>query len=108
MAEINIDPLRNNETIQLDAHYDVFNDGAVVILSTPGHTPGHQNLFLNLPETGPVILSGDLYHFKENRLDYVIPVFNTSKRETVHSFVLIDNVIDEINAGLRLQYDSNL
>jgi len=98
-------PLRNNETIQLDGHYDVFNDGSVVILSTPGHTPGHQNLFLNLPETGPVILSGDLYHFEENRLDYVIPVFNTSKRETVHSFVLIDNVIDEINASLWIQHD---
>ena len=97
--------LKDNETIQLDGHYDVFNDGSVVILSTPGHTPGHQNLFLNLPETGPIILSGDLYHFEENRAEYVIPVFNTSKRETVHSFVLIDNVIDGINASLWIQHD---
>ena len=97
--------LKGNTTIKLDGHYDVFGDGSVVILSTPGHTPGHQNLFLNLPETGPTILSGDLYHFEENRVEYAIPVFNT-KRETIHSFVLIDNVLDDIKKSkLWIQHD---
>ena len=97
--------LRDNQIIKLDGHFDVFGDGSVVVLSTPGHTPGHQNLYLNLPETGPVILSGDLYHFEENRIEYAVPVFNSSKRETIHSFVLIDNAIDEVAAKLWIQHD---
>ena len=52
--------LKNSKTMILDGDYDVFGDGSVVIISTPGHTPGHQSLFVNLKKTGPVVLSGDL------------------------------------------------
>lgn len=97
--------LKDNQTIQLDGHYDVFGDGSVIILSTAGHTPGHQNLFLNLAETGPIVLSGDLYHFEDNRNDYAVPIFNTSKKQTIHSFVLIDNVLENIKAKLWIQHD---
>lgn len=97
--------LQNNQIVQLQGHYDVFGDGSVVVLSTPGHTPGHQSLYLNLHKTGPIILSGDLYHFEENRIEYAIPVFNSSKRETIHSFVLIDNAVDEAAAKLWIQHD---
>src|ERR1700733_14934168 len=47
-------------------HKDVFSDGTVQMLNTPGHTPGHHVLLVNLKETGPVILSGDMAHFREN------------------------------------------
>src|SRR5690242_11559285 len=47
----------------LEGDRDVFGDGTVVILSTPGHTPGHQSLFVRLPRTGPIVLSGDAVHF---------------------------------------------
>jgi N-acyl homoserine lactone hydrolase len=43
----------------------VFGDGTVVIKPAPGHTPGHQVLFLKLANTGPIVLSGDLYHYPE-------------------------------------------
>src|ERR1700733_12173567 len=59
--------LRNSKTTILDGDYDVFCDGSVVIISTPGHTPGHQSLFVNLKKTGPVVLSGDLYHYPAER-----------------------------------------
>ncbi len=45
------------------SEYDVFGDGTVVIMAAPGHSPGHQVLFLKLKKTGPVVLSGDLYHY---------------------------------------------
>ncbi|VAW62951.1 hypothetical protein MNBD_GAMMA11-3208 [hydrothermal vent metagenome] len=96
--------LQNNDTVKLNGHYDVFGDTSVVIVSTPGHTPGHQVLYLNLAETGPVILSGDLYHFQQNREEYGFPVFNT-KKETVHSFALVDDLLDELNAKLWIQHD---
>src|SRR5499427_8211330 len=59
--------LKNTKTMLLDGDYDVFGDGSVVIISTPGHTPGHQSLLVNLSKTGPVVLSGDLYHYPSER-----------------------------------------
>lgn len=97
--------LLQNNVKPITGHYDVFDDKSVVIVSTPGHTPGHQVLYLDLPQTGKVILSGDLYHFLENRINYGIPAFNVSKRDTIHSFVLVDNLLDEINAILWIQHD---
>lgn len=95
---------RGNTIIKLHGNHDVFGDGAVVIISTPGHSPGHQSLFVDLPKTGPIILSGDLYHFKENRDNYGIPVWN-SKKETIHSFALIDTLLERSKASLWIQHD---
>ncbi|MFC4635390.1 N-acyl homoserine lactonase family protein [Dokdonia ponticola] len=62
--------------VGLAGDHDVFGDGSVIIKSMPGHTPGHQVLFIDLPEHGPTLLSGDMYHFQENRDGKIIPVFN--------------------------------
>jgi len=51
---------------KLKGDFDVFGDGSVVIKSMPGHTPGHQVLYLDLKENGPTLLTGDLYHLYEN------------------------------------------
>lgn len=59
--------LKDSEFLITEGNHDVFGDGSVWILSTPGHTPGHQSLYVDLAETGPVVLSGDLYHFRFNR-----------------------------------------
>jgi N-acyl homoserine lactone hydrolase len=55
--------LKSSNTKILDGDYDVFGDGTVIIVATPGHTPGHQSLFVRLERTGPLVLSGDLYHY---------------------------------------------
>ena len=59
--------LKTARTQLLNGDHDVFGDGTVVIKSTPGHTVGHQVLFLKLPKTGAVVLSGDLYHYPGER-----------------------------------------
>ena len=51
----------------IEGDYDVFGDGSVVLLSTPGHTPGHQSLYVKLARTGGVVVSGDLYHYPAER-----------------------------------------
>jgi glyoxylase-like metal-dependent hydrolase (beta-lactamase superfamily II) len=51
----------------IDGDYDVFGDGSVVLMSTPGHTPGHQSLYVKLAKTGGVVVSGDLYHYTAER-----------------------------------------
>ena len=59
---------------KLEGDHDVFGDGSVTIISTPGHTPGHQSLLVKLPKTGAMVLSGDAVHFKSNWDNRGVPV----------------------------------
>jgi N-acyl homoserine lactone hydrolase len=59
--------LEKSKTMLLSGDHDVFGDGTVVVLATPGHTEGHCSLLVRLKNTGPVVLSGDLYHYAEER-----------------------------------------
>jgi N-acyl homoserine lactone hydrolase len=59
--------LEKSKTVLLSGDHDVFGDGTVVVLATPGHTEGHCSLLVRLKNTGPVVLSGDLYHYTEER-----------------------------------------
>ena len=59
--------LEHSKTTLLSGDHDVFGDGAVVVIATPGHTEGHCSLLVRLKNTGPVVLSGDLYHYAEER-----------------------------------------
>jgi len=90
--------------INLSGDHDVFDDGSVLIISTPGHSMGHQSLLINLPKTGSVLLSGDLYHFQENRDNYGIPIWN-DKKTTIRSFALIDQILDSTKATFWIQHD---
>ncbi|MHC4156921.1 MAG: N-acyl homoserine lactonase family protein [Planctomycetota bacterium] len=97
--------LRQSHTIKLNGDYDVFDDGTVVILAAPGHAPGHQVLFIHLPKTGPVVLSGDLYHFAEQRTHRRVPRFNHSREETLNSMDKIERFIEDKGARLIIQHD---
>ncbi len=76
--------LKDSKTIILKnvEDYDVFGDGTVVLKSTPGHTPGHQVLFLKLAKTGPVVLAGDLYHYPEERATGRTPTFEFNAEQS--------------------------
>ena len=56
---------------------DVFSDGSVMIIYTPGHTPGHQSCLVHLPKTGWILLSGDAVHLQDNWDNRRIPYFAT-------------------------------
>jgi len=96
--------LKDAKRIELKGDYDVFGDGSVVVLSTPGHSPGHQSLFVKLDKTGPILLSGDLYHFQQNRDEYGMPIFN-DKKMTIQSFAKVDKILDKTGAKLWIQHD---
>ena len=83
---------------------DVFGDGSVRILSSPGHTPGSAVLMLQLKKAGPVILSGDLYHTLHNLEKHRVPSFNTSRAETVASFDRVDSIVRNKKARLVVQH----
>ncbi|PLP96743.1 N-acyl homoserine lactonase family protein [Cupriavidus pauculus] len=59
--------LEQSKFVAINGEYDVFDDGTVKVIPTPGHTPGHSSLFVKLKNTGPIVLSGDLYHYEEER-----------------------------------------
>src|SRR5271163_2059665 len=82
----NYSALKNSKTIIIPSDdYDLFGDGTVVMKLAPGHTPGHQVLFLKLKKTGPVVLSGDLYHYPEERSLNRLPVAEFNKEQTAAS-----------------------
>src|SRR5262249_5284752 len=85
--------------------YDVFGDGTVVIKLAPGHTPGHQVLSLKLAKTGRVVLSGDLYHYPEERTLHRVPTFDDNQEQTAKSRVVLDEFLKKNNAQLWIQHD---
>jgi N-acyl homoserine lactone hydrolase len=89
----------------LEGDKDVFGDGSVVILSTPGHTPGHQSLLVKLPKTGEIVLSGDAVHFKSNWENRGVPVNNFSKEQTLASMERLSNVLSKDKAQLWINHD---
>jgi glyoxylase-like metal-dependent hydrolase (beta-lactamase superfamily II) len=96
--------LKNSKTVELTGDHDVFGDGAVVIKSTPGHTPGHQSLFVKLPRTGGVLLTGDLYHYAAERSLKKIPN-NDNKELTQKSRASIEAFLQKTGAQLWIQHD---
>jgi glyoxylase-like metal-dependent hydrolase (beta-lactamase superfamily II) len=90
---------------KLTGDRDVFGDGSVVVIATPGHTPGHQSLLVNLEKTGPVILSGDAAHFQDNWEHRRIPTMNTSKEQTLASYARIEQLIAERKAQFWINHD---
>ncbi len=100
--------LRNSKTVALTGdEYDVFGDGGVVIKSAPGHTPGHLVLYLRLAKTGAVVLSGDLYHYTEERALDRVPTFEFNQQQTRTTRVAIDAFLKKTGAQLWIQHDFN-
>jgi N-acyl homoserine lactone hydrolase len=92
-------------THMIDGDYDVFGDGSVRILKTPGHTPGHQVLVLKLRKAGTVILAGDLYHFRADRTGKLVPLFNTDRAQTLASFDRVERIAHNTHARLVIEHD---
>jgi glyoxylase-like metal-dependent hydrolase (beta-lactamase superfamily II) len=98
-----IDEKRKVEPLTLDK--DVFGDGGVIVLRTPGHTPGHSSLLVRLKEMGPVLLSGDAIHFRENYETGGVPSFNFDRAATVASIERMKQIVANLKATVVIQHD---
>ncbi|MFZ5618900.1 MAG: N-acyl homoserine lactonase family protein [Pseudomonadota bacterium] len=87
--------------------YDVFGDGKVIIISMPGHTPGHSVLLVNLEHSGPILLSGDLYHLTEAREKKTVPTFNTNVEDTLASMGKFEELARESGARVIIQHEAD-
>ena len=85
---------------------DVFGDGTVIMLNTPGHTPGHHSLLVKLPRKGSVILSGDFVHFRENYESGGVPGFNSDRSQTIASIDRVKKIAANSKATVIIQHDA--
>jgi glyoxylase-like metal-dependent hydrolase (beta-lactamase superfamily II) len=92
------------EPVPLDK--DVFGDGSVIMLYTPGHTPGHHSLLVKLPQMGPVLVTGDLAHFRENYDTNGVPTFNTDRSQTLASLDRFKKIAAGSKATVIIQHDA--
>jgi glyoxylase-like metal-dependent hydrolase (beta-lactamase superfamily II) len=85
---------------------DVFGDGTVIMLRTPGHTPGHSSLLVKLSQMGPVIITGDAVHFRENLDTDGVPAFNYDRAQTVASIERIKKIAANLKGSIVIQHDA--
>jgi len=88
----------------IDGDTDVYGDGSVTLVYTPGHTPGHQSLLVHLKNSGFIILSGDV-HSEENFEKNIVPSLNTDKAQSIASMEKIRQMIVMYNAKLFINHD---
>jgi N-acyl homoserine lactone hydrolase len=89
----------------IDGDTDVFGDGSVTLLSTPGHTPGHQSLLVHLRNSGFIMLSGDVVHLQENFEKNIVPTLNTDKAASIASMERVRQLIATYKATLFINHD---
>jgi N-acyl homoserine lactone hydrolase len=89
----------------IDGDTDVFGDGSVTLVSTPGHTPGSQSLLVHLKNSGFIILSGDVVHSQENFEKNRVPSLNTNKADSIASMEKIREMIAMYKAMLFINHD---
>jgi N-acyl homoserine lactone hydrolase len=92
------------QVTEVQGDLDVFGDGAVVMLNLPGHTPGHHALLVRLA-SGPVMLSGDTYHFAEQVPHRGVPPFNTNRAESLASMDRFDRLARNLHARVIIQHE---
>ncbi|WP_367108906.1 N-acyl homoserine lactonase family protein [uncultured Psychrobacter sp.] len=85
--------------------HDVFGDGSVTMIDTPGHTPGSYSLLVRLPETGAVLLSGDTVHFNEQITNNNVPPFNTDRAHSLASMDRLYGIAKNVPAKLIIQHE---
>jgi N-acyl homoserine lactone hydrolase len=91
---------------KLNGDRDLFGDGSVMIISTPGHTPGHQSLMVDLPKTGWLLLSGDVAHFQDNFDNRRVPGGNTDKEKSVTSMQHVADLLAKYHADFWINHDA--
>jgi N-acyl homoserine lactone hydrolase len=90
--------------VEVETDIDVFRDGRVIMLSMPGHTPNHYALLVRLA-SGPVLLSGDLYHFTEQVGNRGVPPFNHNRADTLASMDRYEAIARNLGARTIIQHE---
>jgi N-acyl homoserine lactone hydrolase len=99
--------LEQAETILITDEHDVFGDGSVQIIQSPGHTPGHTVLLVRMADAGPILLSGDLWHLAESRAERRVPPFNFDRAQTLASMDKVEEIVEATGARVVIQHEAD-
>ena len=104
------DELADNPMTLLDGDHDVFGDGKIILISAPGHTAGHQVLLIDLVETGPLLLSADMYYTKIDRAKRIVPkfAFAANLQQALESMDKVESIVEKKGATMWLAHDYEL
>jgi N-acyl homoserine lactone hydrolase len=106
VQEASYDKLKDAKTKILDNEdFDVFGDGTVVVMSAPGHTPGHQVVAVKLAKRGTVVLAGDLFHYPEERTTGRVPTFEFNAEQSTAARARIEKFVADNKAQLWIEHD---
>ena len=100
-AEMKIQPVDFSGTqpfLTFTGSYDLFGDGAVILVPLPGHDPGNQGVFVRTKK-GPVLLVGDAAYTMRNILELHMPGWaydDEAEWETLHRLRRLVEVAPEI------------
>jgi N-acyl homoserine lactone hydrolase len=91
----------------VDGDVDLYGDGSVALISTPGHTPGHESLLVHLKKSGFILLSGDVVHSEENFEKNIVPSLNTDKAQSIASMQKFRQLIATYKATLFINHEKS-
>jgi N-acyl homoserine lactone hydrolase len=94
-------------TLLIRDDYDVFGDGSLRIIQSPGHTVGHTVLLVHLAGAGPILLSGDLWHLAESREERRVPPFNFDRSQTLASMDKVEELVAATGARVVIQHEAD-
>jgi N-acyl homoserine lactone hydrolase len=106
VQEASYEKLKDAKTKILENEdFDVFGDGTVVVMTAPGHTPGHQVVAVKLPKRGTVVLAGDLFHYPEERTTGRVPTFEFDAEQSKAARARIEKFVKDNDAQLWIEHD---
>jgi glyoxylase-like metal-dependent hydrolase (beta-lactamase superfamily II) len=85
--------------------YDLYGDGSIVLIWTPGHSPGHQSLLITLPRSGPVLLTIDAAYTMDHWEEKALPGFLVSTVDAVRSVQKLRALADKTDAMVVTGHD---
>jgi glyoxylase-like metal-dependent hydrolase (beta-lactamase superfamily II) len=89
----------------INGDLDLYGDGSIDLISTPGHTPGSQSLMVHLAKSGYIILSGDVVHSKGNFERRTVPALNTDRTQSLASMQRIRSIMQTRHAQMFINHD---
>jgi N-acyl homoserine lactone hydrolase len=101
-----IDNAREFNYVELEGDYDLFGDGSVMVLSTPGHTLGHQSMKVKTGSGQTIIMSQDAIWMQEN-VDGYPAGLNYSVLDYTKSLNRLKNMRDLEGATLFFAHDQD-
>ncbi|MCL4423239.1 MAG: N-acyl homoserine lactonase family protein [Actinobacteria bacterium] len=99
-----IELTRSYNWTQIPTDHDLFGDGSLVILHTPGHTPGELSLLVRLPSRN-FILTGDTVHLRQ-ALEEEIPMpYDANTELSIRSIQRLKLLRESADATVWISHD---